>query len=87
METHISSNFSRVTLMAPDIVMQIKEICREYEVPADKITIEVTESISKLEPQQLIDLMGQFAAEGFSVSLDDFGSKYSNDTEKPSAAN
>ena len=78
METHISSNFSRVTLMAPDIVMQIKEICREYEVPADKITIEVTESISKLEPQQLIDLMGQFAAEGFSVSLDDFGSKYSN---------
>ena len=77
-DTHISSNFSRVTLMASDIVTQIKQICRKYEVPAEKITIEVTESISKLEPQQLIDLMNQIVAEGFSVSLDDFGSKYSN---------
>ena len=77
-DTHISSNFSRVTLMASDIVTQIKQICRKYEVPAEKITIEVTESISKLDPQQLIDLMNQIVAEGFSVSLDDFGSKYSN---------
>lgn len=77
-ETHISSNFSRVTLMASDIVMQIKRICQEYGVPAEKITIEVTESISKMETQQLIDLMDQIAAEGFSISLDDFGSKYSN---------
>ena len=77
-ETHISSNFSRVTLMASDIVGQIKQICQEYGVPTEKITIEVTESISKMEPQQLIDLMNQIVAEGFSVSLDDFGSKYSN---------
>ena len=77
-ETHISSNFSRVTLMASDIVTQIKQICWEYGVPAQNITIEVTENISKLEPQQLLKLMDQIVAEGFSVSLDDFGSKYSN---------
>lgn len=77
-EPHISSNFSRVTLMASDIVTQIKQICREYGVPTEKITIEVTENISKLEPQQLLNLMNQIVAEGFSVSLDDFGSKYSN---------
>jgi len=77
-ETHISSNFSRVTLMASDIVMQLKQICQEYGVPTEKITIEVTESISKLDQQQLLDLMDQIVAEGFSVSLDDFGSKYSN---------
>lgn len=77
-ETHISSNFSRVTLMASDIVTQIRQICREYGVPAQNITIEVTENISKLEPQQLLKLMKQIAAEGFSVSLDDFGAKYSN---------
>lgn len=77
-ETHISSNFSRVTLMASDIVTQIKQICREYGIPAKNITIEVTENISKLEPQQLLKLMDQIIAEGFSISLDDFGSKYSN---------
>lgn len=78
MKTHISSNFSRVTLMASDIVTRIKQICQEYGVTAEEITIEVTENISKLEPQQLLKLMNQMAAEGFSVSLDDFGSKYSN---------
>ena len=77
-ETHISSNFSRVTLMASDIVMKIKQICQEYGVPAENITIEVTENISKLEPHQLLELMKQLIGEGFSVSLDDFGSKYSN---------
>lgn len=77
-ETHISSNFSRVTLMASDIVMKIKQICQEYGVPAENITIEVTENISKLEPHQLLELMEQLIGEGFSVSLDDFGSKYSN---------
>ena len=77
-ETHISSNFSRITLMSSDVVRQIKQICREYGVPTNMITIEVTESISKLEPQRLIELMNQIVAEGFLVSLDDFGSKYSN---------
>ena len=67
-ETHISSNFSRVTLMASDIVMKIKQICQEYGVPAENITIEVTENISKLEPHQLLELMKQLIGEGFSVT-------------------
>lgn len=77
-ETRISTNFSRVTLMAPDIVTQIKKICQNYEVPPEKIIIEVTESIGKMGHQQLAELIHSFTAEGFSISLDDFGSEYSN---------
>lgn len=77
-QTRISSNFSRVTLMASDIVKQLVKICRETGVSKEKLTIEVTESISKMEPQQLIKLMKQLTEEGFTISLDDFGSKYSN---------
>lgn len=77
-KTRISSNFSRMTLMASDIVQRLAQICREYDVPAQQLTIEVTESISKLETGQLLTLMRLLLGEGFSISLDDFGSQYSN---------
>lgn len=77
-ETEISSNFSRVTLMTPDIVGQLRRIACKFGVPAKKITVEVTESISKMEPLQLLELMEQLTKEGFSIALDDFGSDYSN---------
>ena len=77
-KTRISSNFSRVTLMASDIVQRLSQICREYDVSAQQLTVEVTESISKLEAGQLLTLMRLLLAEGFSIALDDFGSQYSN---------
>lgn len=77
-ETSLSSNFSRVTLMAPDIVERLRRIAGLYGVPAEKLTIEVTESINKMEPVQLAALMKRLSEEGFCVVLDDFGSNYSN---------
>ena len=77
-KTRISSNFSRMTLMASDIVQRLAQICRDYDVPAQQLTVEVTESISKLEAGQLLTLMRLLRGEGFSISLDDFGSQYSN---------
>ena len=77
-KTRISSNFSRVTLMSPDVVKRLKQICLEYNVPPQPLTVEVTESISKMEAGQLLTLMRLLQAEGFSIALDDFGSQYSN---------
>lgn len=77
-ETRISTNFSRVTLMAPNIVAHIKKICEKYDVSPEKIVIEITESIGKMNHQQLAELIRSVTAEGFSISLDDFGSEYSN---------
>lgn len=77
-KTRISSNFSRMTLMASDIVQRLAQICRDYDVPAQQLTVEVTESISKLEAGRLLTLMRLLRGEGFSISLDDFGSQYSN---------
>ncbi|MEW4414841.1 bifunctional diguanylate cyclase/phosphodiesterase [Clostridium sp. AN503] len=74
----ISVNFSRVTLMEPDIVKTILDICRRYGVPSSYIMVEVTESISKMDHEQLKRLVHDLAEAGFTISLDDFGSKYSN---------
>lgn len=77
-ELKISVNFSRVTLMEPDVVKSIGEICSQYGVKPESITIEVTESISKMDHEQLQELVREIGEAGFSISLDDFGSKYSN---------
>lgn len=75
---HLSVNFSRVTLLEPDIVEKISAICAENHVPSSAITIEVTESISKMEHGRLRELIAKLTSAGFTISLDDFGSQYSN---------
>jgi len=74
----ISVNFSRITLLEPSIVEILGEICADYGVSPSSITVEVTESIGKMDEEQLHKLMMKLKAVGFSISLDDFGSEYSN---------
>lgn len=74
----ISVNFSRVTLMEPEIVKEIERICEQYDVQPRQVVIEVTETVSKMESSHLRGLIAQLKARGFAVSLDDFGSSYSN---------
>jgi len=74
----ISVNFSRVTLMEPDVVPRICEICGRFDIPRSAIMVEVTESAGKLSHEQLNLLVTGLQNAGFAVSLDDFGSRYSN---------
>ena len=73
-----SVNFSRVTLMETNIVKTLQDVCARYSVSPEDITVEITESISKLENAALNALINTFHAAGFSISLDDFGTAYSN---------
>jgi len=71
-------NFSRITLMEESVVASMLEICRKYDVEPHWITIEVTESIGRLDMEVLRELIIEIVTAGFSISLDDFGSQYSN---------
>ena len=75
---HISVNMSRMTLLEPDIADIIKNICAEYDVNPSSIIIEVTESVSKIDSKVLQELFFNLKEAGFTISLDDFGSQYSN---------
>ncbi|MBU3877086.1 EAL domain-containing protein [Faecalicatena sp. AGMB00832] len=74
----ISVNFSRVSLMGSDVVKHLAELRDRYGVPSELLVIEVTESISQMEPRALRSLMDDFEKYGFVVSLDDYGYQYSN---------
>ncbi len=74
----ISVNFSRVTLQEFGIVDTIAKICDKYNVAKDLIVIEVTERVGLVENNVASSLIRDFKKNGFKISLDDFGSAYSN---------
>lgn len=74
----ISLNFSRITMMGDGLMRELGRICDEYASPRQYIEIEITESVGELERQIVADMGKLLKGEGFGISLDDFGSKYSN---------
>lgn len=74
----IAVNFSRVTLQEYDVTSEILAICKRYNIDASRITVEITETSSIFKNRDLAELIGLLKGAGFSVSLDDYGSEYSN---------
>lgn len=74
----ISVNLSRVTLMEQGILEKLLSVCEEYHVPPTWLKIEVTEGIGTMETDELTRLVSELQAVGFGISLDDFGTRYSN---------
>lgn len=77
-EISVSVNFSRSTLLIPNFADQFHEMCKRHGVPPSCITVEVTETISSLGRETLQELLDYIRSTGLRLSLDDFGSKYSN---------
>ncbi len=74
----IAVNCSRITISENNIVEKFAEICDKYGVSRSKIVIEITETINKMDENLIADIITAFGNKGFAVSLDDFGSGYSN---------
>ena len=57
---------------------QILSIQSIYQIPAEIINLEITETAAAHSPEILLHNMERLAAAGFELSLDDYGSGYSN---------
>jgi len=77
-EEVLSFNFSRMTLLNADIVSSVASIAKKYDVSPNKLEIEVTESIGELGRDMVYKALAEFKKLGYRISLDDFGTKYSN---------
>ena len=74
----ISVNFSKNTLMYPKLMEYITEQCDTYGMPHGMIRIEITETISNMDHMEVKDIARALHTMGFSISMDDFGTQYSN---------
>ena len=73
----ISVNMSRIHLRNRGFSAQVRAIVDKYEIPPEEIDLEVTESVFVDDSGILIEMMNELKAQGFRLSIDDFGAGYS----------
>jgi diguanylate cyclase (GGDEF)-like protein/PAS domain S-box-containing protein len=76
----LSVNVRTATLHDPERAAQIASLLAERGVPADKLTLEITEQAGYSDKTGLQESMGMLRALGVRFSLDDFGSGYGSIT-------
>lgn len=74
----IHVNLSMVQCMQPDIVAQVRGVVEEHGVNPGRINLEITESVAADNQEVLEAMMAALIADGFSFSMDDYGTGFSN---------
>lgn len=75
---HISVNMSCMQLMKPEMAESVMKCVTESGVPANNLTIEITESMSMVSDCQVIRILSKWKKFGIRISMDDFGTGYSS---------
>lgn len=74
----VSVNFSKNTLEYAGLLEQVKEIMNRYDLPEGLVQIEITESVGDMDVALINNIAQSLISMGFRLSMDDFGTKYSN---------
>ena len=74
----VEVNLSVFQFMHRDLIDSFENIRKRYNVPAEKINLEITESMAALDDSTISKQLDKFVSLGYSLSLDDFGTGYSN---------
>lgn len=76
---YIEVNLSVAQIMNADLPEHLLSIMNKYNISPDKINLEITESATAYDQQKVMaENFKQLAQAGFSFSLDDYGTGYSN---------
>ncbi len=77
-EQKIAVNVSALQLFRGELARRLREILEAERVPANRIEIELTESMLMANPEQSIATLTQIKALGVHIAIDDFGTGYSS---------
>lgn len=75
---HVSINVSPRVFGQRDIVAQVTSALSVWEVPAEDVTLEVTESALMEDPPASLRLLARLREAGLGIAIDDFGAGYSS---------
>ena len=74
----ISTNFCRHDIFLTDFAEKLEGIRARYNVPAEYLRVEITESAIMGNSEQVNDMIQRLHKYGYIVEMDDFGSGYSS---------
>jgi diguanylate cyclase len=72
-DLQMAVNLSARNLFDQDLPGQILALLHHHEIPAERLTLEVTESATMADPVRSIEVLRALRATGAGVSIDDFG--------------
>lgn len=78
LNTRISVNVSADNIINLNLPEKLKTLTEEFNVKAENITIELTESAVMGELTRSLDVLNRLRMKGFLLSIDDFGTGYSS---------
>ncbi|WP_040070573.1 putative bifunctional diguanylate cyclase/phosphodiesterase [Pseudomonas batumici] len=74
----LSLNISADDLLGPDLADRVSSLLKQYQLPAEQLIFEITESAVMREPEQALKVLQRLRECGISLSVDDFGTGYSS---------
>ncbi len=74
----VAVNLSSHQLQAGTLLQVVEDVLRETGLSADRLDLEVTETVVLDATQSVLDVMHKLRAMGVRISLDDFGTGYSS---------
>ncbi len=77
-EIILSVNVSVQHLMRKDFISEVQAILAEYRIPAERIEIEITESIMIDSMGEALRCVNELKKLGLRIAIDDFGTGYSS---------
>ncbi len=75
---HISVNISANQIHYYDIAKLIEDTLEETNLPADRLTIELTESAMMRREEHIVQTLHNIRSKGVKIAIDDFGTGYSS---------
>ena len=75
---HIGVNVSGRQMRQGSILAEVKRALEQYELPAERLELELTESWVMEEPDEAIRLMNKLRELGVGLAIDDFGVAHSS---------
>ncbi|MBR6071850.1 MAG: EAL domain-containing protein [Acholeplasmatales bacterium] len=74
----ISVNVSRYTVDFDNYINTINSIRNKYNIPIELLELEITEGMYTENMDDISEFVNKLRKEGYAISIDDFGSGYSN---------
>lgn len=74
----VSINISPKQLLQHNFTDKLLSALDRFQVPAEQLELEITESLLFDDPERCIELLKQLKSLGFAIAIDDFGTGYSS---------
>ena len=74
----VAVNLSAVQFAQPDLPERVARMARDLGIDPSLLEMELTEAVAMKDPEVAAQTMEQLVGQGFSLSIDDFGTLYSS---------